>query len=173
MIRQAGIFDFENIKKIMLEALETDPTAFTSDKEEYEVKNDSWWKMYLQSYLLGVNSKLYFYEENGKQVGMNGIIFINRNRSKHVSMMVWFYVNKEFRGKGIGKKLLKQVMDSAHENENIQKVSLTVVSSQVAAIEMYKKEGFEIIGTQKNELKINDQFYDFILMEKFIRWSTN
>ena len=64
-------------------------------------------------------------------------------------------------------KLVEKVLKLVKQNSNILKVKLIVSSTQLAAIELYKSFGFEIVGILKNELKVNDNFYDGLIMEKY------
>ncbi len=50
----------------------------------------------------------------------------------------------------------------------IVKLRSGVNTEQDAAVGLYEKFGFEMIGTVKKELKIGDQYYDEYLMEKFL-----
>lgn len=61
-----------------------------------------------------------------------------------------FYVNKEYRNKKIGKKLLQNVIDIL-KNSNIKKVELTVDPSNEPAIRLYRGAGFKKTGFRKNE----------------------
>ncbi len=166
-IRKAGLFDAELIKSLMLEALKSDPTAFTVEHDEFSRNGENWWKSYLNDYLVGIYSNLFFaVDENEKPIGMIGITYNKRKRLTHVATIVWFYLNNNYRGKGIGENLLDHALKVLEENDLITKINLTVISSQEKAINIYLKNQFLIVGTQKNEIKIGDNFYDFITMEK-------
>lgn len=167
-IRKATGGDFENIKKTMLHALETDPTAFTVSQAEYMRNSDYWWNMYIDPYLRAINASMFLAEENEEVVGMIGILYSTKKRSQHVSTIVWFYVAPEHRSKKIGSKLLNACLEEIKSKIDIKKINLTVTSNQKQAIEMYERNGFVEGGRQKDELLINGVFYDFIIMEKFI-----
>lgn len=167
-IRKAGQSDKQLIKDTMLKALIADPTAFTSSYEEYNSASRSWWDSYISPYTRGFSTKLYFAETNGDTVGMIGIIKNTRSRMKHVASIVWFWVDKSYRKKGIGKMLLNELISNAKKDTGLKKLHLTVTSAQTSAISLYKTYGFRIVGTQVNELFIDGEFYDFMTMEKFI-----
>lgn len=167
-IRKTTASDFENIKNLMLEALQSDPHAFTVSYNEYVQNSDYWWHMYVDPYLRGMTATMFFAEEGDQILGMIGILYSTKERSKHVSTIVWFYVKPEFRAKQIGKALLEESLKEIPKRVGIKKINLTVTSNQQKAIGMYKKNGFEESGRQKQELQINGVFYDFIMMEKMI-----
>lgn len=48
----------------------------------------------------------------------------------------------------------------------IKKVCLTVFSCNDFAKNLYLKMGYEIVGIQKNQIKIEKEYYDLIYMEK-------
>ena len=58
-------------------------------------------------------------------------------------------VPKEFRRLGIARALLKEACSGA-EKRNCEFITLEVRKSNTAAIELYKKEGYNIAGERKN-----------------------
>jgi RimJ/RimL family protein N-acetyltransferase len=76
-------------------------------------------------------------------------------------------VRKTFRGKGIGRLLLEKALEWAAE-AGIEKVTLSVFSTNTAALELYRASGFEVEGVRKRQLRIKGEYADDILMAKFI-----
>lgn len=77
-------------------------------------------------------------------------------------------VQKEFWGCGIGKNLLKQSMAWADSN-GITKITLNVLETNEKAIALYKKLGFEIEGTLRNDKILSDgKYYNTIVMGRCI-----
>lgn len=169
-IIQAKNEHYQTIKELMLEALQADPTAFTVSFTEYAKNSDIWWLRYLEPYLSGQISKMFLAKDTGnnKFIAMAGCMFNTRERTSHVATIVWVYVNKNYRGQKIATHLMEKIMESIQKFGGILKVNLTVSSGQQIAINMYSKQGFKTAGTQQNELKIDGQFYDFHIMEKFL-----
>ena len=64
-------------------------------------------------------------------------------------------ISKNYRGIGIGKALLKALLDWAKENPLIEKVSLGVLSTNQRAISLYKQMGFLEEGRLIKEYKLN------------------
>lgn len=73
-------------------------------------------------------------------------------------------VHLGWQGKGIGKKLLEQIIDWAKHSSSLEKIQLHVRASNVAAISLYKKMGFQEEGRLKNRLKIKDRYMDDLVM---------
>lgn len=68
------------------------------------------------------------------------------------------FVSDKYRGLGIGKKLMFNVLEVC-KAENIQILTLEVRVSNKYAIEMYKDLGFEVSHVRKNYYKDNEDAY--------------
>jgi RimJ/RimL family protein N-acetyltransferase len=77
-------------------------------------------------------------------------------------------VERAWRGKGVGEGLLNVLMAWAKGNPLIEKVGLSVLSSNTRAIGLYKKLGFIEEGRRPREIKMGPREYvDEILMFRF------
>ena len=73
---------------------------------------------------------------------------------------------QKFCGMGIGTALLSEILTAA-KAAGYEQAELEVVSTNVPAIVLYKKLGFEVTGTTPRALKYQDGTYaDFLLMTK-------
>jgi ribosomal-protein-alanine N-acetyltransferase len=59
------------------------------------------------------------------------------------------FVSEQYRGKGLGKKLMNQVIEICKQEE-IQNITLEVRKSNHYAITMYQSLGFHVATTRKN-----------------------
>ena len=59
-----------------------------------------------------------------------------------------FEIEKEERGKGIGDKLLKYLIEK-YKNHNIKNITLEVREDNLVAINLYKKYGFKTVALRK------------------------
>lgn len=106
------------------------------------------------------------YTESGKIIGS---VYLEKQTDKlYLGMLT---VSPELQGGGIGKKLMQAAEDLAKEN-NIHKVSMTVISVRKELIEYYERRGFKNTGETK-PFPMNDpkfglpkQQLAFIVMEK-------
>lgn len=73
----------------------------------------------------------------------------------------------EYRGQGLGSKLLGSVLDHA-KNFGLEKVELHVYTSNQTAIALYKKFGFEIEGLIKKYRILDGEYFDALTMAKFL-----
>jgi ribosomal protein S18 acetylase RimI-like enzyme len=78
------------------------------------------------------------------------------------------YVREASRGKGVGDRLIKELLALAEAR--VEQVHLAVVLTATAAIKTYKRNGFEIYGTDPGAIRIGDVTYDKYLMMKKFAW---
>ena len=89
--------------------------------------------------------KIYGYYDNNKLVG-----FIHISKLYEVMDIINIVVDKEYRNKGIGTKLLNYIVDNY---KDINSIMLEVNENNNNAIDFYKKNDFKIINTRKNYYK--------------------
>lgn len=77
-------------------------------------------------------------------------------------------VKKKYWGIGVGTELMKIMIDFARANGKTEVIHLGVKEDNVAAIELYKKMGFEEIGRYRNYFKIGDKYWDELLMNLYL-----
>jgi ribosomal-protein-alanine acetyltransferase len=87
-------------------------------------------------------------KENSKIIGFAiGMIYFNRNAS--VGHILTIDVSPANRRKGVGWKLL-QAIEAILKDKGVKTSTLEVREDNVAAINLYKKLGYQVIGTLKN-----------------------
>ncbi len=95
------------------------------------------------------HGRIYISRQNDEIVGL--IQYMLDWSSPQKAYMVGVSVDKEWRGHGIGTKLLKESF-SMLSQENIQEIELTVDPKNVAAVTVYEKKlGFIIQELRENE----------------------
>lgn len=77
------------------------------------------------------------------------------------------YVDANSRGQGVAKQLFGYTFKSA-KAKGYEKLFAYVRADNERALAVYLKQGFEIVGTAKKHGKIGDQYFDEILIEKFL-----
>lgn len=73
-------------------------------------------------------------------------------------------VRKNYWGMGIGRELLREMIDWANKNPIIRKINLCVRSDNEKAIGLYKKMGFVIEGEVSRMFYIDGKFFDCLYM---------
>lgn len=104
--------------------------------------------------------------EENKSVGYLFAIGGDAKRNMH-SVYIVVGISEAYRGKGVGTKLFKELEQWAIRY-HIHRLELTVVTRNEAGLSLYKKVGFEVEGTKKHALLINDEFVDEYYMSKLI-----
>ena len=101
--------------------------------------------------LLAIVYRLAAFEENLFECTVH--IFIQQGRSLYVILQRSgsdnIAVFPDYRKNGLGKALTIKLIETAEE-KNCAFISLEVRPSNTAAVHMYKKLGFEIVGKRKN-----------------------
>lgn len=107
------------------------------------------------------------YEDEKKIMGWAAISKWSSRDAYKDTGEISIYVKKEYRGKGIGKKLFLNIIKRGKENTFHTLISL-ICSENELSIEMHKKEKFQIIGEMKEVGKKFDRFLDVIIMQKIL-----
>lgn len=76
-------------------------------------------------------------------------------------------VDEKLRGRGIGAKLLRELMSLAKERFKLEFIHLEVYQGN-PAIDLYKRLGFEVYGVHKRFMKDKGKYLDKILMQKYL-----
>lgn len=71
-------------------------------------------------------------------------------------------------GKGFGTILMEYVLDFAKNILNLEFIELQVNEKNIPAINLYKKIGFRVSYIQEKFLKINDEYFNFYVMKKYL-----
>ena len=93
-------------------------------------------------------------KDNDKIVGSASLSRLPRRMGHRGEFSV--SVKKEYWNKGIGSRLLCNIIDFAKEN-SFEVIDLQVRSDNLSAIHLYEKFGFKRIGTHPEFFKIDDQ----------------
>lgn len=105
-------------------------------------------------------------EADGQTAGI-ALLIPKRDRSRlRHRCEVGVTVRRAFWGMGIGMALMEEILETA-EMAGYEQAELEVVSTNIPAVRLYKKLGFETMGTIPHALKYPDGTYaDFLLMVK-------
>lgn len=153
-------------KALRLQALQLEPQAFASSYAEEAAFADEVWRARLQTACERDGNLTYFAEKSGQLVGMAGTTWSHRAKLRHAASVYSVYVSPALRGHGIASALMRALLDELADALGIEKVSLTVNCDCLAAIRLYEKLGFNVVGTARRELKISGRYYDMHLMER-------
>lgn len=140
--------------------LKEDPQAFLRTYDELAKRTDKEWEENTLNDEAGV---LVVWFDN-KLAGMNGYFY-----PENSIVEIWgMFVRKEFRGLGLGKKLMEEIEKEIKKDKDVRKIIIEVTTSQIPAWELYKKMGFVEMGRKIGGTKLNGELYDDIILEKNI-----
>lgn len=163
-IKVLTVTDVNDLRKIRLQALRDCPEAFGSSYEE----ECAWDLSVYENRLLSDNHFYFGAFVNGCLVGIVCLSVNERLKMRHRAMITSFFVDLNYRGKGVGKQLISSAVEKARSLQTIEQIELSVVTGQLAAMAIYKSAGFEIYGKEEHSLKIGDRYYDeYYMMKKF------
>lgn len=112
---------------------------------------------------LAHSKDMFFVSEiNGQIVGFARCISRKLNRFSHQSDF-GICILKQFCGYGIGKALLKKIIELAEEI-GIEKILLSVIETNSNAINLYQSFGFKQEGILLKDRKIDGKYYNTIIM---------
>ncbi|WP_404443217.1 GNAT family N-acetyltransferase [Sutcliffiella horikoshii] len=164
IIREIRIEDAESLL-ILIEEVETTSAFMLMEPGEREMTLEQQ-KKRIEIIDKQKNSTIFIAEENGKFFGYLFVMGGSVKRTKHSAYLV-IGILQEYRGKGIGTKLFDHASIWALK-QNISRLELTVVTENESGVALYKKSGFDIEGTKRNSLMINDRAYDEYYMAKLL-----
>ncbi|WP_138420841.1 GNAT family N-acetyltransferase [Aquibacillus sediminis] len=125
-------------------------------------------RIWLQKVLVNEREIIIIAEKDIKVIGWLVFESPNRKRLSHTGSFEMM-IHKDYRGIGIGKMLIYELLNWAEKNPLIEKLSLGVFSTNKRAISLYKSMGFIEEGRKNKEIKLNENEYaDDILMYKLV-----
>ncbi|HEU4932276.1 MAG TPA: GNAT family N-acetyltransferase [Pyrinomonadaceae bacterium] len=100
----------------------------------------------------------------GHIVGMVSIdTYPNRPRRRHAGA-IGISVHADWQGKGLGKELMRAIVDLADNWLNLTRLELEVYADNEPAIHLYERFGFEIEGRLRQHALRDGEFVDSIVM---------
>ena len=83
----------------------------------------------------------------------------DREKLRHKGILFTMYVSKEFRGHGIARELLEELIKRVKAISDIEQINLIVIANNSRAKQLYEKFGFEKVGTEQNSIKWKDKYF--------------
>lgn len=145
--------DAETYRALMLEAYALHPDAFTTSVEERGVLPISWWEARLAPGT-SANEVVFGAFMEGELVGVAGLSFDTRLKTRHKSRLFGVYVTGRFQSQGIGRKLIDEALRYAKSLPDITMTQLTVTAGNISALKLYESSGFMPFGTEPFAVRV-------------------
>jgi RimJ/RimL family protein N-acetyltransferase len=162
IIRPPKLTDAKSLL-IMINSLVEEKAMITiQEKQTIEDEN----KYLIDRIKNGKNHFQLFLIINGEVMG-NARITKQGLTKEHIGQ-VGITLKKEARGKGLGEKLLKEVIKQGIKKFKLKIITLEVLSKNKIAQNLYKKLGFKKAGLIKGGTKYYDKYEDALTMVKYL-----
>lgn len=156
-IRRLLEMDWKAYRTIRLEALQVSPEAFATELDEQKDLPPEYWSTRLaggeDAFVLGAFS-------DERIIGTAAFTRERRRKTRHKGNISGVYVSPSFRGRGIARALVTEIVGRAHSFPGLEQVTLTVVTNNVVAKGLYENLGFRVFGTELRALKVGNQYLD-------------
>ena len=164
-VRPLAASDAAGYRDLMLDAYENSSEAFTSTASERRDKTTQWWEQRIAN---DDGTSVAFGAFDGDQfIGTAAIEYETREKTKHKSLLIGMFVRPDYRGRGIGRALIKAALDHARSRPGSLVMCLTLTGGNAAAQRLYQSCGFATFGIEPMGLCIDGRF-----REKVHMWRT-
>jgi RimJ/RimL family protein N-acetyltransferase len=160
-IRRLGPDDVTGYREIRAEALAQHPDAFGTSVAEFAGRSNEDVARMLQA--------LAVYAAEGPDGKLGGLAAFERDvgvRAAHRGWLMQVYVRPAHRGTGLGEALVERIIE--HARHHVVQVHLGVSTENQPALELYRRCGFSIYGTDPRYLYVNGRYIDEHLMVRFL-----
>lgn len=146
--------DWQAVSKIYAEGIATGMATFETEVPTWDV----WDNKYIKPCRLVAVL-------NDRVVGFAVLSLVSQRKVYSGVAEVTLYVAKDHWGKGIGKKLLKELIKQS-EAHGFWTLQASIFPENKASIELHTKCGFRTVGIKEKIGKLNGKWYDNHFMER-------
>lgn len=143
MIRRAESGDVYALMEIYNDAILHTTATFDTEIKDYENRQE-WFREHTGCHVL------YVCEEEGAVAGYASLSRYRERKAFDSAVEISIYIHKNYRGRGIGKKLMEAVLNFAEQTEEIGTVISLITSENEASIRLHEKFGFSYCGQIRN-----------------------
>lgn len=150
--------DAESVWNLRLQALERDPESFVESAEEHRAMGiDA-----MVQRLAGADEEQSVVGAflDGTLAGVAGFYRERLTKSRHTVHVWGVYVSAEARGRGLGRALMRALIEKIRSLPGVEQVTLGVSSHCAAARSLYASLGFEPYGIEPRALKVGERYFD-------------
>lgn len=160
MIRRAEFKDIPALMDIYNDAILHTTATFDTEIKNIEDRT-AWYEEHTARYVI------YIYEENGIVAGYASLSRYRDRKAFDPAVELSIYVHKDYRGRGIGRSLMRETLSYAEQCGEIETVISLITSENETSIHLHEVFGFSYCGQIKNAgvkfgKKLNLNAYEII-----------
>ncbi len=164
LVRRLAREDAEIYRSLRLEALESEPEAFSADLDQERRQDIGWFERRLTRAEPSATFGAFFAE---RLVGTASLVAEPSAKQRYRGLVVGVFVAQEARRRSVGFKLLGRLLDYAASRVDV--VDLAVATDNVAARALYAHLGFRPYGIMRDALRVNGRSIDEELLSLDLR----
>ncbi|NTV91794.1 MAG: amino acid adenylation domain-containing protein [Chlorobiaceae bacterium] len=162
VIRSVGRGESRLFRDISLRSIRESPDAFVATLDQVQHEPLTYWEQLLDFIVDSPLDTMVLACIEQRCVGFAAARIYSND--PYLTQLRWMWVDSDFRGKGLGSRLLEKVIEWS-QSRGAQKMDLWVSESQSAAIRLYTSKGFVDTGErgflrQGSALRARKMIYD-------------
>lgn len=148
--------DVDAYRELRLFGLKESPTAFGSSYERESVQEVDFFEQRIMAtenrWTVGA-----WIEDH--LIGVLSFVRDDATKTRHRGALYAMYVHPEWRGRGVGRQLMQEMLKRVDEVPGLRWVRLSVTDGNVAAERLYESFGFKCYGDEPEVLLVNGRYY--------------
>ncbi len=160
-IRKAELKDISSIMEIYNKEIREAVATFDTEEKTFdEIKE--WFRDH------GPKNPIIVAEKDNEIVGWAALSKYDDKKAYSDTAEISLYVLRNFQGKGIGKKLMKKIIDEG-KKVGLHTIIARITEGNKISVKLHKKYGFDQIGIYKEVGKKFGKTLDVFLMQKIYK----
>jgi GNAT superfamily N-acetyltransferase len=142
-------------RDLRIAMLTHDPQGFHADLAEAHARSEAQWR----DSMLAPPDAMFGLFRDGGLAGSAGFVTEKRPKLAHKGWLMAVYVVPGLRGQGWGRKLVRAVIGHARD-----RVDVLLTGASVEGAPVYRAEGFETFGVERDAARVDGKSWDEELM---------
>lgn len=161
IVRDAGVNDINDINEIYNYEVLNGVATFDTIPKTYEEREE---------WLVGHNAKYpcIVVEKNGKALAWGSLTQYSPRKAYAGTCEISIYVHQDYRGQGLGKVIIKELLDRA-KNNGIHVILSRVAGENEGSKKLHVSFEFELVGILKEVGYKFDRYIDVNFYQKLIK----